>query len=141
MSIRLAEEIEPHDKTVGLIAKRRFSFPNDEHPNWRTYTNHPEQTKGIRKDSDAVYADIVVVDTNQNVAVMIGEVETSSTITDDEAKSEWKDYSSVCRTFFLYVPNDLVDKTKELLDKHKIHISGLRGYYYNEEGKLVIINY
>jgi len=140
MTNRIINESEEHDKTVGLTAKTRFNFPNSDNPTWKTYTNHPEQTKGVSKGNDTCYPDIVVVDEPKNALVMIGEVETSITVSDDEASREWQNYASLGKTFYLYVPNDLVAKAKKLLNKYKIKIAGLRGYFYDANGELNIQN-
>jgi len=140
MTSRITKESEEHDKIVCLTARIRFSFPNSQNPTWKTYTNHPEQTKGVRKGNDIVYPDIVVVDEPKNTLVMIGEVETSITVSDDEASREWQNYASLDTPFYLYVPNDLVAKAKELLNKYKIKITGLRGYFYDAKGELNIQN-
>ena len=142
MSNRLKKESEEHDKTVGLIAKARFGFPTSDHPDWKTYTNHPDQTMGVtKKDGIIVYPDIVVVKKPENNLEMIGEVETPVTVNDEEASREWANYASLQTTFYLYVPNDLIDVAKKLLTKYSITISGLRGYYYDAKGDLNIINH
>jgi len=141
MPNRLKRESEEHDKIVGLIAKIRFGFPTSEHPDWKTYTNHPDQTMGVTKrDSTVVYPDIIAVKKPENNLEMIGEVETPATVNDEEASREWASYASLGTAFFLYVPNDLVANTKELLTKHRVEVSGIRGYYYDEKGDLNIIN-
>ncbi len=137
--IRKSEEQKIHDKTVELIAEKRFSFPDDEHPQWKTYVNEPKQIMGIRKNSESVYPDIVVVDVKRNRVVMIGEVETENTVSKDEAE-QWKEYSSVCSTFYLYVPEGYAEKAKSLLTDEGIKYSGLRVYSYNEKGEISIRN-
>ncbi|MCW4002630.1 MAG: hypothetical protein NWE95_01785 [Candidatus Bathyarchaeota archaeon] len=137
---RKKEEEESHDKAVIDISKERFSFPNSSHPDWKTFTNpNGEQNKGIKKNQETAYPDIVVVDTGKNVAVMIGEVETESTVNDAETE-QWKEYSSLCSTFYLYVPEGYGAEAKRILDSKKIAYSGVRTYAYNSKGDIVITN-
>jgi hypothetical protein len=42
------EEEAEHDHTVALLAGDRFTYPNDEHPDWTTYVNVPERTTGLQ---------------------------------------------------------------------------------------------
>ena len=94
-----------------------------------------------KRDGTAVYPDIVVVETPNNSLQIIGEVETSLTVTDDEASREWVNYASLGTTFYLYVPNETIATARALLTKYSISIAGLRGYYYDARGILNIANY
>ncbi len=129
MSSMSPEEADVHDKTVGLVAKKRFPFPNDEHPNWRTYTNHPVPAMGIKVGTQFVHPDIVVVDAEGKI-VMLAEVETDSTV-NPASSSKWKDDSSICSVFFLYVPEEFVDEAGKLLTENGIPFKGLRAYSYS----------
>ena len=88
---RSSQEKSFHDKAVADIAKIKFPFPTKDKPNWKTYLNEPNQTKGINMNGSTIYPDIVVVDT-QNSAAMIGEVETQSSVNQNEVE-QWKEYS------------------------------------------------
>lgn len=48
MKDRSKTDQEHHDKVVQGIAKIRFPYPDKEHPNWKTYVNHPEREMGIK---------------------------------------------------------------------------------------------
>jgi len=138
--MRKKEEEEPHDKAVVEIAKERFPFPDNDHPNWKTYTNpNGEQNMGLRKNQELAYPDIVVVDTQKNVVEMIGEVETASTVNEDHA-AQWKEYSSLCSYFYLYVPTNYASEAKRILDSKGIQYLGLRTYEFDAQGKIVISN-
>ncbi len=138
--VRKTEEQEPHDKAVAEIAIKRFSFPNKGHPNWKTFTNpNGEHNKGIKKNQESVYPDIVVVDMEKNVAKMIGEVETASTVNEEEY-DQWNEYSSLCRNFYLYVPKNHGYDAKSILDSKSIKYSGLRTYEFDSQDKISIIN-
>jgi hypothetical protein len=136
---REAQEKSLHDKTVADIAKIRFPFPDKDHPNWKTYLNEPNQTKGIKMNGNTVYPDIVVVDTQKNIAEMIGEIESESTVTSEESE-QWKEYSKASNTFYLYVPAGKEDDAKKFLTDNKINISGLRTWQYDSNGKITIAN-
>jgi len=137
--MRKKEEEEPHDKAVAEIAKEDFPFPNKNHPNWKTYINpNKEQNKGVRKNQESAYPDIVVVETEKNVAEMIGEVETSSTVNKDHAE-QWKEFSSLS-TFFLYIPKNYTSEARRILNSMKIPLaySALRTYEFDAQGEIVI---
>jgi len=138
--MRKKEEEEPHDKAVAEIAKVEFPYPNKSHPNWKTYTNpNGQQNKGIRKNEETAYPDIVVVSgTDKKVAEMIGEVETASTVSEDHA-DQWKEYSSLS-TFFLYIPKNYRSEARRILNSMKISLlpSALRTYEFDTQGKVVI---
>jgi len=138
--VRKADEQYPHGKAVTAIAKVRFSFPNKDHPNWRMFTNpNGEQNMGVKKNEESAYPDVVVVDTEKNIAIMIGEVETASTVTEDEA-TQWKEYSSLCSTFYLYVPENYASEAKRILDFKGIRYSGLRTYIFDSQGDIIVKN-
>ena len=84
-------------------------------------------------ENEPVYPDIVVLE-NQRI-VMLAEVETETGINQDEAL-QWLRYSTLCETFYLYVPEGYEDVTVELLRENEIRIS-LRTYGF-EDSNLVI---
>lgn len=122
-----------------MVARQRFPFPDAENPNLRTYKNEPERTMGVGSGPDAVYPDIVVVDTMKNVVAMIGEIETEMTINADETL-QWRKYSSLGATFYLYVPVDSRWDAQNLLTSNGIKLAGLRMYSYDSLGNLSISN-
>lgn len=136
--LREAQEKNTHDKAVADIAKIRFPFPDKDHQNWKTYLNEPNQTKGIKMNGNTAYPDIVVVDTQKKIAEMIGEIESDSSVNEDEV-AQWKEYSKAANSFFLYVPKDKVDDAKHLLINNKVNISGLRAWQY-DSSKITVTN-
>ncbi len=122
-----------------MVVKLRFGFPDNDHPSWKTYLNEPNQTMGIKKNSESVYPDIVVVDTSKDQVAMIGEVETATTI-DQGGAAQWKEYSVLCSTFYLYVPDGYAPQTKELLRTNGISVTGLRTYSYDQAGNVTVAN-
>jgi hypothetical protein len=86
-------------------------------------------------ENEPVYPDIVVLE-NQRI-VMLAEVETETGINQDETL-QWLRYSTLCETFYLYVPEGYEDVTVELLRENEIRIN-LRTYGF-EESNLIITN-
>lgn len=134
MADRSRAEQDNHDAILKAIAKIRFPFPNREHPNWKTFVNHPDKEKGIKTDHDILYPDIVVADTGKNEAVMAGEIETAQSVNAEEAK-QWKDYAGLC-DFYLYVPEGYSDEAKRL--SKNATITGYREYSVDRNGKIII---
>lgn len=135
MSKRTKQEQDTHDKAVGLIAKERFPFPNDDHPNWKTYVNEPQRKLGVTIGDETLYPDIVVLNTSADKVPMIGEVESDSTVTQTERDEQWKKYSKV-PSFYLYVPKGLCQQAKVLANG--LGLSGFRSYHWNSDGSFSI---
>ncbi|SRR6266498_2486475 len=140
---RKEREKDLHDRACADIAKARFNFPNTEHPTWKTFVNEPEQMMGVpsreHPHGDTMYPDVVVVETQKNTLEMLGEIETESSVNQEETK-QWTDYSTVCETFYLYVPKGYGPAAKRLLTDNKIRYPGLREYSYDAQGKIAIAN-
>lgn len=120
-----------HDRAVVDIAKARFSYKNGT----KTYTNPgSEKNYGIND----LYPDIVAVKDTSVVA--IGEVETKSTVTPEEAEEQWKLYGLKVKYFYLYVPKEKVSTAKEIIQQKQIDLKGLRAYFYDKEGNIHIQN-
>lgn len=131
------EELSLHDWLLLEIAGRRFPFPNRKHPNWTSYPNTTvERTMRIETNDWIVYPDIVVLEGRR--VVMLGEVETDTGINQTEAL-QWLEYSGLCGTFYLYVPEGYEEATAELLRDNEIDLSGLRSYTI-EDSELEITN-
>ena len=134
-----SEEKSRHDRLVTEIARLRFAYPNIEHPAYVTYTNEPTQRMGVKTGSSVVYPDIVVVDASaSNNLELIGEVETEATINQDHVQ-QWRTYSGLNASFFLYVPSSLVQEARRLLSSNGVNLSGgLRSYSDDAQGNLLI---
>ncbi len=125
-----------HDNVVKQIATIRFPFPNGEHPNWKTYTNHPEKTLEVTDNKgNAYYPDIVVVDTTFNAAVFLGEIETPETVSEQEVL-QWAQYSKLGK-LYLYVPEGYSSTAQNLA--RNINIAGFR-YFRVVNGLLQVVN-
>ena len=132
-----SDERTLHDRLVTEVARLRFPYPSPESPSHKTYTNEPTQRMGVNTQSSVVYPDIVVVDTTSSHLVMIGEVETESTINQDHVQ-QWEAYSTLNTPFFLYVPSHLVQETRRLLASNGVNPRGIRSYLMDEQGNLQI---
>ena len=120
-----------HQKAAQDIAKARFGFPTEAYPHFKTYVNHPGNTMGVRMpDGLPVYPDIVVVEDPENYTEIIGEVETSETVTEEEAEKEWIPFSALA-PLYLFVPTGLGDEAMRIVRKLKVPIVGLRTWRYS----------
>ncbi len=118
-----------HERAVQDIAKARFAFPNERYPYYKTYVNHPERTMGVRTERGrVVYPDIVVVQDPENIVQMLGEVETTETVNEDEAH-EWKLFAELA-PLYLYVPVGLAEEAQRLCKKLHIPVVGIRTWRY-----------
>lgn len=75
----------------------------------------------------------------RNIVAMIGEVETASTVSEEEA-AQWREYASLCIGFFVYVPEGYASEAERLLKFKAIRHTGVRTYAYDSEGKILITN-
>ena len=131
-------ERELHDIAVRQIAEARFVppalryTPGEEHPTWKTYINIPSAVMPIKdRDDNALYPDIVIVDTEQgNAPIVACEVESASGV-NDEVANRWKACSEGCMKFYLYVPEGYATKAAGLLLKHNVTITRFRTYGFD----------
>jgi hypothetical protein len=137
MSKRTKQEQDTHDKAVSLIAKERFSFPTNDHPNLKTYVNEPQPKLGVKIGDETLYPDIVVLNTSTDEVPMIGEVESDSTVTQAERDEQWKKYSKVSG-FYLYLPKGLCQQARDLAKG--LAITRFRYYAWNSDGSFSITN-
>lgn len=121
---RTPRKEKEHDEVVRLIAKIRFGGEE-----WNVYTN-PGTEHNFPVDSR--YPDIVVVNINSEEVVVIGEVETSESVAYDEAEDQWKPYSKLGATFYLYVPKGYCPDARKICNELDIKIDGFRHYFYYE---------
>jgi hypothetical protein len=120
-----------HDGTVAEIARLKFPFPNEEHPDFDTILNEPKPAISVGKDEKGqeLYPDIVVVRRPGQWLLMMAEVETADTVSDESALTEWLPYSK-CGELFIYVPAGCVAETKRLCKKHGIPVKGIRTWRF-----------
>ena len=136
MKDRSNTEQKHHDKIVQGIAKIRFPYPDKEHPNWKTYENHPERKMGVKHKDNVSYPDIVVLNTETDRIFMSGEIEPESSVT-AQAAQQWGEYSILC-DLYLYVPKGYGNEAKKL--SKNPNIKGFREYEVNRNGELIVTN-
>ena len=67
---------------------------------------------------------------NNKSTLIIEEVETEETINEVEAK-QWESYAKYDATFFLIVPRNSLEKTKEIVKNREINVSMIQYYYFD----------
>jgi hypothetical protein len=129
-SITRSEDAQDtHDRWVAVIAEERMTFP--EFPQRKTYINPGTQKNYRVRTSDGAmfYPDIVVIDSSRDPAdnlVLIGEVETSDSVTEAEA-DQWREFAKVSPVpFYLYVPKGSGARAKQLAGEGVV--SGFREF-------------
>ena len=122
---RTGHEQAVHDRAIELIARQRYSFTDK-----ITYRNPGERRtmSAGRVGGKDQYPDIVVV-SRLRKALLICEVETESSVTEEEA-DQWQDYASLGVPFYLYVPSSKVVEAESLIHARGLSgaIRGLRAY-------------
>ena len=136
---RNQQEKSAHDQAVAAIKLARFGFPNAQRPNWRVAINEPSITRWVNAKSGKVYPDIVVWDstTQDESAVMLGEVETASTVNAQEV-AQWSEYSQLVPEFFLYVPVGYGVVARRLASG--VAIRGYREWSFLPNGTINVVN-
>lgn len=119
-----------HAGTVAEIARVKFPFPNDEHPDLEATVNVPKPKVAVgTADGKDLYPDIVVVRRPGLWLKMMAVVETADTVTDERAIDAWLPYSK-CGDLFLYVPFGSVQKAKQLCRQHGVAVKGIRTWRF-----------
>lgn len=83
------------------------------------------------------WPDIIVTKKRDNNVLFIIEVETPDSVTDNEAKNQWKDYSELGSTFYLLVPYESRNDAELLCRANKIK-ARFGTYSYNNNHEIVI---
>jgi hypothetical protein len=116
--------------TVDAIAKSRFPFPDDEHPELDTIVNVPVGQMAVgQKDGKDLFADIVVVRRPGTWLQEMAAVEMADTVNDTTALERWKPLSQ-CGSLYVYVPAGMVSEAKKLLKRHRIKAAGIRTWRF-----------
>lgn len=133
-----------HDDVVQFVAGNRFPFPGQTTwpADYKTLTNAPVRQRSVPVNGEEYYPDIVVVDVTGKTRE-VGDVEETL----DPGKVElWRAASAAgdelpdygTRIFFLYVPAGKEAEAQTLLDDNGIPYAGVRGYSFDDSGKIVI---
>ena len=104
--------------TVGELARERFAYPSEQHPNYRTYVNLPSPTLALEftaggASTSQVFPDIVVIEHPRNRPVIVAQVETSETVTRRQAELVWAPLESVEAPLYIYVPAGLAPRARD----------------------------
>lgn len=119
-----------HDGAVADIARLKFAFPNDQHPDFETIVNEPAPTMSVgQANGKELFPDIVVVRQPGKWLLMMAEVETADTVTEESAQSEWLPFSKAGE-LFLYVPVGCVPETKRLCKQFGVRAKGIRTWRF-----------
>jgi len=120
MAERPYNELIIHDQLIISLKQTIYRYPNEKYPYLKTYTNHPEKGKGIvTQHGEFCYPDLIVIDLRNEKVIMIAEVETITTLNEEEAK-EWKIFSSLSQHFALFYPKGYEFRIRELCRNIKI---------------------
>jgi hypothetical protein len=120
-----------HDGAVDAIAKLKFPFPDHDRPDYETLTNTPKHQICAGQDAAGrdLFPDIVVVRRPGQWLLMMAEVETADTLTDDSALTDWKPMS-LLGELFIYVPAGHIQDAKKLCKRHGIKPRGFRTWRF-----------
>ena len=119
-----------HVGTVAEIAKLKFPYPDDEHPELETLVNEPDPVISVGTwNGEPLYPDIVVVRRPGQWLQLMAEVETADTVTDESAEKEWLPYSKQ-GDLLIYVPAGYVAETKKLCARHGVRYKGIRTWRF-----------
>jgi hypothetical protein len=114
MTVRENSSALLHDRVI----REAVNFLNQEH--YDIYTN-PGQEKNAGINDN--YPDIVMTEKGTTTVKFIIEVETSDSITQFEAETQWKKYATeINSTFYLLVPANSVNKTNEMCKKLGVNV-------------------
>lgn len=142
MAERPYEELVIHDKLINCLKQSVYRYPNEKYPYLKTYTNHPERRKGVYSinNGEYHYPDIVVVDLRNEKVIMIAEVETVSTLNEQEAE-EWKNFSNLSLHFALFYPKGYEFRIRQLCKNIRIdsflEYSEVEGKFKLEKKKII----
>lgn len=130
MEDRPIDEQLTHQEVIDILKKSIYNYPNASRPSLMTFTNHPLKNKVIRDlEGNEYYPDIIIINTTNNKIVMLGEVETVSSLNEVEV-DQWKKYTSLSPVFYLYYPKGHYVKMSELCKK--VPLTGF--FEYQKEG-------
>jgi hypothetical protein len=119
-----------HARAVRDIAAARFGFPTEKYRHFKTYTNVPTRSMGVRMGGeDVAFPDIVVVQSPENFAKILGEVEMVETVNEDSAQRRWRPFADLA-PLYLYVPVGEGDRALQLCREAKAPIVGVRTWRY-----------
>jgi hypothetical protein len=119
-----------HVGTVEAIAKSRFPFPDEAHPDLETIVNIPVANMAVgQKDGKDLFPDLVVVRRPGTWLKEMAVVEMQDTVNDASAEQRWAPLAE-CGDLYVYVPAGMAGEAKKLLKRHKIKAAGIRTWRF-----------
>ena len=127
---------------VRQLARERFEYPNDAHPEYRTYTNLPTPTLALEftaggASTSQVFPDIVVVEHPRNRPVIVAQVETRETVTRQQAELVWAPLENGEAPLYIYVPSGLVRRARDYAMAAGIKNAKFRSWRRQPTGMMV----
>jgi hypothetical protein len=119
-----------HVGTVEAIAKLRFPFPDEDHPDLEAIVNIPvaKMAAGQEGGKD-LFPDILVVRRPGTWLQEMAVVEMADTVNDASALARWAPLSK-CGDLHIYVPAGMVSDARKLLKRHGIKAAGIRTWRF-----------
>jgi hypothetical protein len=127
-------------QTVAGIAKARYRFPNDSHPELRTHVNLPAPEMAVEFGAgggEKLFPDIVVVRHPGNHPAMVVQVETKETLTREQAMYVWARLENEQAPLDLYVPAGLASTARDHAKAAGIKHVRFRTWRWQPTGLLV----
>jgi hypothetical protein len=129
-----------HQGAVTEIARVKFPFPSKESPDLETLVNIPKPAIAVGQvDGKDLYPDVVVVRRPGQWLMLMAQVETIDTLTDETALNRWLPCSKL-GDLLLYVPFGHADEAKALCKKHGIKPKGIRLWRFRPVWGLDVAN-
>lgn len=131
ISIRTNQNQSLHDRVISYIASSLDSTKYDIHTNLGQ-----EQNWHIRGQ----FPDVLLTPKGSKSVQFVLEVETSDTITAEEARTQWKEYANLPGTFYLIVPRESLELAQIICTAQGIPAKF--GYFTtNATGTAISVNY
>jgi len=116
------EERKLHDRAINDIAQNGVLFPSY----GEVITNLGSEKN---RDVGGLYPDIIFIDRRTGLEFMIGEVETESSVNEDEAINQWLRYAKLNIHFYLFVPDTCMAEAFDLVKRYNIK-ADIHMYHY-----------
>ena len=127
-------------KIVNQIARDRFAFPNEENPELQTYVNLPEPQMAIQVQGgiEKLLPDIVVLDKPGGRPKLIAQVESTETLTREQAEYVWARLETRDVPLLLYVPSGMASTARDYVKAAGIKNAEIRTWRRLPQGMKVL---
>lgn len=115
---RVSQNQNLHDRVINYIQKHLDSLKYD------IYTNPGSEQNWHIRDQ---FPDVIVAPKGSKSVQFVLEVETGDTVTADEARTQWKEYTKLPGTFYLIVPQGSLELAQNICSA--LGISAKFGYF------------